>query len=84
MKNSKLSNAYATMEYDGFDGIDISKTFSGSGGIKDLSDFRLRFDGALEKRGGLEFFTRFPVPVCSCSSIAQFICSPSQQENPPR
>ena len=59
MKNSKLSNAYASMEYDGFEGIDTSKTFSGGGGIKDLSDFRLRFDGALEKRGGLELFTEF-------------------------
>ena len=59
MSKNKLSKAYSTIEYDGFSGINISKTFNGEGGIKNLSDFRLRFDGSLEKRGGLELFTTF-------------------------
>lgn len=59
MSNNKLSRTNVTKEYDGFTGIDISKTLSGEGGIKSLTDFRLRFDGALEKRSGFELFTTF-------------------------
>ena len=59
MSNNKLSKTNVTKEYDGFTGIDISKTLSGEGGIKSLTDFRLRFDGALEKRSGFELFTTF-------------------------
>lgn len=59
MNKNKLSKAYSTIEYDGFTGTDVSKIFNGEGGTKSLTDFRVRFDGALEKRGGLRKFADF-------------------------
>ena len=60
MAHIDLSRTYSTVEYDGFEGIDAAKAFNGKGGTKDLCDFRLRFDGALEKRGGFKLFVEFP------------------------
>lgn len=60
MAHIDLSRAHSVTEYDGFEGIDSSKLHTGEGGIKSLSNFRLRFDGSLEKRYGFDLLLELP------------------------
>lgn len=46
------SNKALRVEFDGFKGIDIPASHSGRACIKDITDFRIRDDGSLEKRSG--------------------------------
>ena len=52
MAHINLSRAHSVFAYDGFEGIDGSKIRSGKGGIKRMTDFRINFDGSIEKRYG--------------------------------
>ncbi len=60
MAHINLSRSHSVVEYDGFEGIDGSKIHSGKGGIKSISDFRIRFDGSSEKRYGFESLIELP------------------------
>ncbi len=60
MAHIDLSRAHSVFELDGFEGIDGSKIFSGKGGIKNMTDFRIKFDGSVEKRYGFEPLAQLP------------------------
>lgn len=71
MANIDLSKTYDSVEFDGFDGINGSLAYSKKGSIKNMSDFRLRFDGAIEARCGFELFASLPGEVRAIHQLTE-------------
>lgn len=71
MANIDLSRAYDSVEFDGFEGINGFGAYSKKGCIKTMSDFRLRFDGAIEKRCGFELFASLPGDVRAIHQLTE-------------
>lgn len=71
MANIDLSKTYDSVEFDGFEGINGHGAYSKKGNIKNMSDFRLRFDGAVEKRCGFELFASLPGKVRAIHQLTE-------------
>ena len=72
MAHINLSDAFAKSEFNGFGGIDLMETNSGSGGISDLKNFRVLADKSLKKRDGFAPILELP----SGKLRASFVVSP--------